>query len=99
VDGQVNAVVFDGGRVFVGGSFSTAGGSPANNIALYWYDVPPVAVNDPSYTATEDTQLDIFVDNSNGKGFGVLKNDTDADTLPPLRTAKKTSDPSKGTVT
>jgi len=92
VNGQVNAVVFNGGRVFVGGSFSTANGSIiANNIALYWYDVPPTAVPDPSYTATEDIELPI--------GVSVLANDTDNDTANGNLTAKVITNPAHGTLT
>jgi hypothetical protein len=91
VNGQVNAIVFNGGRVFVGGSFSTANGSiTAKNIALYWYDVPPTAVND-TYTATEDIELPL--------GVSVLANDTDPDTANGDLTAKVITNPAHGTLT
>lgn len=90
VGGQVNTIVFNGGRVFAGGSFITAGGFTANNIGLYWYDVPTTAVND-SYSATEDTELPL--------GVSVLANDTDTDTAHAILTANLITNPAHGTLT
>jgi len=42
VDGPVKALLFYGGRLFVGGNFSHAGGISANNIAMWdgaWHTV------------------------------------------------------------
>lgn len=35
INGQINSIVFSGGRLYVGGSFTTAGGISAQNLAVW----------------------------------------------------------------
>ena len=55
-------------------------------------NVPPTAVDDPSYTMLEDGTLNV------NSGNGVLKNDTDPDNGPQPLTAQNASTPAHGTV-
>jgi len=64
----------------------------ANAQASHAVNVPPTAVDDPSYTMLEDGTLNV------NSGTGVLKNDTDSDNGPQPLSARNASMPAHGSV-